>query len=143
MKTKSCLILLLCIAMLTGCTTTAPRSFTQTRSPSWSTIELRDSLSYDKAWGVVFDILVKTFGIDQAIKEDGYIRTGWLHTWSGKYTTGYRVRVTVKFSQDKSKLQIRSDAHFLSGKNWVSGTDTRLVSTLKTDIMGTVGRTTR
>jgi hypothetical protein len=143
MSSCSILLLCVCITISTGCTTTAPRSFTQTRSPSWSAIELRESLSYDKAWGIVFDILVRTFGIDLAIKEDGYIRTGWLHTWSGKYTTNYRVRVTVKFSQDKSKLQIRSDANFLSGNNWVAGTDTRLVSTLKTDVMGTVGRTTR
>jgi hypothetical protein len=40
-------------------------------------------------------------------------------------------------------LQVRSEAWALDGRTWLIGTDSRLMSTLKTDLMGTVGRTTR
>jgi hypothetical protein len=77
------------------------------------------------------------------MKDDGYIQTGWLHTWSGMYQEDYRVRVTVKFAADRKTLRVRSEAWMLNGRNWLIGTDARLMSTLKTDLMGTIGRTTR
>ena len=120
-----------------------PASFSRTQSQSWSSIEVRDGVEYERAWNTVFEILSKDFEIDAAMREEGYIRTGWLHTWSGLYQSNYRVRVTIKFSPDRAKLQFLSEAQALVGRNWILGTDSRLVSTLKTDLMGTMGRTTR
>ena len=134
---------LVSLVALAGCTTTAPRSFSRTQTPSWSTIEIRKGLGYDRAWDTVLDIVVKDFALDVAMREEGYIRTEWLYTWSGAYLSNYRVRVSLKFSPDRTTLQVRPEAQFLAGNNWSVGTDTRLVSTIKTDLMGTVGRTTR
>ena len=129
--------------VMLGCAASAPKSFSYSQSPGWSTIELRRGLGYDRAWDTVLEILVKNFEIDQAIRREGYLRTGWLYTWSGEYRSHYRVRVSVKFAPDRTKLQYLPEAQFLSGKEWRVGTDSRLVSTIKTDLMGTVGRTTR
>lgn len=131
--------------LLAGCASggRAPKSFTKTQGQSWSTIEVRSDTDYNRAWDTVLEILVKSFEIDQAIRDEGYIRTGWLYTWSGEYLAKYRVRITVKFSPDRTRLQFLPEAQFQAGENWILGTDTRLVSTIKTDLMGTVGRTTR
>ncbi len=136
-------LLVASLVAIAGCATTAPRSFSRTQTPSWSTIEIRKGLDYDQAWDTVLDIIIKNFALDIVMREEGYIRTGWLYTWSGAYLSHYRVRVSLKFSPDRKKLQVRPEAQFLAGKNWSVGTDTRLVSTIKTDLMGTIGRTTR
>ncbi len=132
-----------CVLFVSGCATTAPRSFSRTRAPSWATIEVRDTLEYDRAWDTVIELLVTNFDLASVLREDGYVRTDWLYTWSGAYSSHYRVRVAVKFSPDRRELRFRPEAQFLAGKNWRIGTDARLVSTIKTDLMGTVGRTTR
>lgn len=128
---------------LAGCTTTGTRTFTRTQSPSWTAVELRSGLEYERAWNTVFEILMKHFDIEMALREEGYIRTNWYHFWSGNYQANYRVRVTLKFSGDRSKLQFRTQAQSLVGGLWVEGVDARLLSTMKTDLMGTIGRTTR
>lgn len=120
-----------------------PNSFSKTLSPSWSTIEIRSDVDAKRSWDTVFDILAKNFEIDAVFREDGYIRTGWIYTWSGEYLAEYRVRVTVKFSPDRTRLQFLPEAQYLDGSKWIMGTDNRLVSTVQTDLMGTVGRTAR
>ena len=76
-------------------------------------------------------------------QQDGYVRTTWLYTWTGKLDENYRVRVTAKFSPDHSKIEIKSEAEHGGNGKWIQGYDTRLLETIKTDIMGKVGRTTR
>ncbi len=129
-----------------GCTSLlwfAPKSFIKTIEPSWASMEIRADVPYDKAWSSVVDLLVKRFDLEKLEKDDGYIRTGWLYTWTGKMKDNYRVRVTTKFSENKNKVEIKSEAHYGGPGKWVVGSDTRLLSTLKTDIMGSIGRTTR
>jgi len=76
-------------------------------------------------------------------KDDGYVRTAWTYTWSGVYQQNYRVRVTAKFSDDRKSVDIKSEAQALRGSDWLTGVDARQLATLKTDMMGTIGRTTR
>jgi hypothetical protein len=76
-------------------------------------------------------------------KKNGYVRTNWLYTWTGTLNERYRVRVTVKFSPDHEKVEIKSEAEYGGIAGWIIGYDTRLLSTIKSDIMGNVGRTTR
>jgi len=67
-----------------------------------------------------------------------------LYTWSGEYQDNYRVRVTLKFTKDGTRLlQLKSEAQFLSKDKWIIGTDTRLVSTLESDLLGTVSGAVR
>lgn len=138
--TKLAAFLLVCA---TGCTTSAPKTFTRMAEPGWSAIEIREGVSYDDAWCTVFNLLSRTFDVDVAMKEEGYLRTEWLYSWSGKYDAGYTVRITVKFTDDRKRLDVKSEALLGLGASKVLGVDSRLASTMKTDLMGTIGRTTR
>jgi hypothetical protein len=111
---------------------------------SWSTIELRDDLSFDRAWNEVIDVIAKDFEMELISKDGGYARTGWIYTWNtaGRYTVKYRNRVIIKFSVDRKKVEVKTEAQFGGEPNWRSGFDSRLLQTVKQDIMGVVGRTT-
>lgn len=76
-------------------------------------------------------------------KDGGYGRTNWIYTWNtrGQYTSNYRTRVVFKFSADRKKVDIKAEAEFGGDPNWIRGFDTRLLSTIKSDISGVVGRT--
>lgn len=126
-----------------NCASMPPKSFVKTMEPTWASMEIRSDLTYDEAWSSLVDILIKRFDLEMLDKENGYIRTGWLYTWTGEMLENYRVRVTVKFDKDNRKVEVKSEAHYGGPGNWVIGTDNRLLSTLKTDIMGSIGRTTR
>ena len=117
-----------------------PDSFVQTVEPAWESVEVAEGVEYDKAWASVIDLLVKRFDIEVLSKENGYVRTAWLYTWTGEMRKDYRVRATVKFSQDRSKIEIKSEANYHTGKNWIIGSDTTLLETLKADIMGITGQ---
>lgn len=136
-------------AVAAGCQS-APKTFVKTMEPSWATVELREDMQFEDAWNKVVDMLVKRFDLEMLSKNDGYMRTTWLYTWTGALTDYYRVRVTIKFAPDKKKVEVKSEAEYYEMSQWpgqpgqwVQGTDTKLLETLKTDIMGTVGRTTR
>ena len=143
MKTRWCFQMLGLMLVLSGCSTARPTSFSNTTETGWTSIEVRDGVTYDHAWEMVFGLLARDFDMPTALKDVGYVQTGWLHTWSGVYQANYKVRATVKFASDKKSLQVRSEAWLFDGDTWITGTDSRLMSTLKTDLMGTVGRTTR
>jgi hypothetical protein len=127
--------------LVAGCM--APRTFVKTMEPSWASIEIRTDVPYDQAWEAVVDTLVKRFDIEIISRQDGYIRTTWLYTWTGRVMENYRVRVTAKFSPDHTKVEVKSEAEYGGQGLWVMGYDTRLLETIKTDVMGTIGRTTR
>lgn len=138
--------LLLAALLLGAC---APTTFVRTMEPNWNTIEIRKGLSGDDAWDAVVDLAARRFDIEVLSKEDGYLRTGWSYSWTGKLNNYYKVRTVVKFSPNKDKVEIKSEAHYFSqgvlgiGQGWQMGTDERLTSTMRTDVMGKVGRTTR
>lgn len=133
---KLCIVLGVSLLLL-SCA--APKTFVKTMDPTWASIEFRTDVTYDKAWTTIMDILVRRFDIEVAQKENGYIRTAWLYTWLGSYDEYYRVRVTVKISKEKNSVDVKSEAFY---KDYV-GYDTQLLQTLKTDVMGAIGRITR
>jgi len=114
-----------------------PDSFVQIVEPGWESVEIAEGVEYDKAWASIVDLLVKKFDIEVLSKENGYVRTAWLYTWTGEMRKDYRVRATIKFSQDRSKIEIKSEANYHTGKDWIIGSDTALLETLKADIMET------
>lgn len=144
MKTQPAILpAILLAAALGGCASPWPTSFQPETVPGWATIEIRDGVGYERAWNTVFEILAREFDFATVLRDEGYIQTDWLHTWSGVYQQDYKVRVTVKFAGDRKSLQVRSEAWVLEDAVWRTGVDSRLTGTLKTDLMGTVGRTTR
>jgi len=121
-------------------------SFVKSSESEWSTIQLRDDLTFEKAWGEVLDVIAKRFEMEMISKEGGYGRTSWIYDWTrpGTPRKDYRVRVIFKFSADHSKVDIKTDAQKLAkGGVWISGYDTKLMESVKTDIMGIVGRTAK
>jgi hypothetical protein len=132
--------ILICICILLGGFSVAlagpPRSFQRLDKPQWNAMELRDGLAFDHAWNAVFDVLINDFDIVVVSKENGYIRTDWLYSYGGAYQFGYRVRVTVRFSPDQKTVRVKTEAQAMDGNNWIIGIDSRLISTLKTDLMG-------
>jgi len=132
------------VMLMSAC---APSTFVRTMDPSWNTITVRQGLSGDQAWDSVVDITAKRFDIEVISKENGYLRTGWSHSWTGTLSDSYKVRTIIKFNSDKTKLEVKSEAQYLSRggfrPGWKMGTDERLTATMRTDIMGKVGRVTR
>lgn len=140
-------LLLVCVlfALNSGCGASRPNSFVQVMEPGWTSIELRESLNYEQAWQEVVDVLAKRFELEMISKDGGYVRTSWVHSWwkQGELTENYRVRAIVKFAANQEQVDVKTEANYLQDKSWVTGTDTRLLQTVKTDIMGVIGRTTR
>jgi len=142
---KRCVLIVgLFTLFFVGCSHT-PRSFVRVMEPTWATIELREDLGFEEAWKRAVDVLAKNFELEMISKDGGYIRTSWIYSWwkQGEITENYRVRAIVKFSPDQKQLDIKTEANYLKKGVWIVGTDTRLLQTIKTDIMGVVGRTTR
>ena len=134
------------ILFLQSCGASKPGSFVQytaTDPGTWTAIQIRDDLSYDKAFGEVLDIVARQFEMDMISKDGGYGRTNWTYTWNlkGEYVKKYRARFIFKFSADKTRIEIKSEAEWGGEPDWKKGWDTRLLSTMKQDIMGAVGRT--
>jgi allantoicase len=139
---KKIFSLLAITILITSC---APTNFIETSDVNWSTVQIRDDLEFDKAWNQVIDVLAKKFEMAMISKDGAYARTGWIYTWNtkGKYTNDYRNRVIIKFSPDRKQVEIKTEAQYGSEGKWKNGYDSRLLKTIKQDIMGVVGRTTR
>lgn len=129
---------LLVLFILSACVT--PSTFVKSTEPTWAKVEVRSDLPYDQAWSAVVDVLVKRFDLEVLSKENGYIRSAWRYTWTGKVVENYRVRVTAKFSPDQTLCELKSEAEYGGPGKWVMGYDTELLATLKTEVMGSIGR---
>lgn len=122
----------------------APSSFVRAvDGGTWSSIMIREDVTYDQAFNEVMDVVAKRFEMDMISKDGGYGRTNWIYTWNdnGAYTSKYRTRVIFKFSNDRKKVDIKTEAEYGGEPKWIKGYDTRLLSTIKQDISGAIGRT--
>ena len=139
------LILIVMCLSFSGCLHAGkPNSFSSGVPSGWLSVDIREDISYDNAWEDVFALLSRNFAMDVWGKEEGYIETAWMHSWTGEYQMNYRVKITIKFNKDRKALQFKPQAHYMIGPNqWIEGRDSRLVSTFKSDLMGILSRTTR
>jgi hypothetical protein len=126
---------------LAGCT---PATFVQTGEASaWSKVDI-EGITYDEAWNRCVDVVARKFDLDAPLsKESGYLRTCWMYNWTGGFTPDYRVRVSLKFAPDRKSVDVKTEAEYGGAAGWIPGSDTRLLETVKADIMGVVARTTR
>ncbi len=139
-----CLVVGFGILLLAGCSREwVPTSFSVVEAGGWSTIEIREGVDCEHAWNMLLDILIKEFDVEYALREDGYLRSSWLYTWQGVYDETYRVRMTFRLAKDCTRLYVKPEAQFMRDGVWTLGTDNRLISTFKSDLMGTLGRTSR
>ena len=107
----------------------------------WTEVLIASHIKYDLAWDDVSAIIIRRFEPEMINKETGYIRTKWKYNWNsdGKETKNYRVRVTIKMSEQRKKVQINAEAQSLHKKTWMTGYDTELLSVMKQDITGVIG----
>ena len=145
---KASVLLIAIIAVFgffTSCGSFQPSTFVKaTDGGSWSSILIREDMTYDQAFNEVIDVVARRFEMDMISKDGGYGRTNWNYTWNdrGTYSQKYRTRVIFKFSNDRKKVDIKTEAEFSSSDGvWIRGFDTRLLSTIKQDISGAVSRT--
>ena len=135
-------MLVLCIFMI-GCAA-PPKSFLQVNEPGRMSVEIREDLTYDEAWDKMIVILAKSYDLEFASRDIGYIRTAWCHTSEMVYLADYRVRISLLFERKTHMLSVRSEAQFRKDEDeWAIGVDNRVISTLKTDILGTISRVTK
>ena len=118
-----------------------PIGFIQTNEVGWSTIQLREDLKFDKAFDEILDVIAKRFEMDVISKEGAYARSQWSYRWGSMEGTSYRTRAIFKFSPDRTKVDVKTEAEWSVGNKWLIGYDTRLLETIKQDIMGVAGRT--
>ena len=108
-----------------------------------TTVQVADRISYNLAFDEVVTVLMRQFEIEMISKEAGYIRTTWKTTWVAKAgqkpQKDYRVRVTVRISEERKRVDIHAEAEKLKGNFWIGGYDTRLLEIIRRDIAGLVG----
>lgn len=108
-----------------------------------TTVQIADKISYNLAFDEVITILTRKFELEMISKEAGYIKTKWVTTWVGKWGAkpqkDYRVRITVRISEERKRIDIHAEAEKLKGNYWIGGYDTRLLEDIRKDISGVVG----
>jgi len=136
------LIFLLCISMIFLSACGSSSSFVKGEGGR-STVQIADRISYNLAFDEVITILTKKFELEMISKEAGYLKTKWVTTWTGKWgekpQKSYRVRITVRMSEERKRIDIHAEAEKRKGNWWETGHDTRLLEEIRKDISGVVG----
>lgn len=145
MMRKSLFVFVACLtfSIIIGCGEKRPRTFNPVSDPSWSTFEIRENITYEQAWQTINDILINHYQLDFINKGIGYVRTRWRYGYNEDYEGKYRSMVEIKFSPRHNKLRLRTTSHYKKDDYWIEGTDSKLISSLKSDILGRMGRTSR
>ena len=137
------IFILSALILLFGCASQKPQSFNPVSDPKWAFFDIREDIDYDEAWQTINSILVKHYSLDLINKEIGYVRTSWRYGYNEEYQGKYRSMVEIKFVPDHTQLKMRTISHYKKETYWVQGTDSKLISSLKSDVLGRLGRTSR
>ena len=109
----------------------------------WVSVLINKNIKYELAFDDVLSIVTRNFEIDMISPEAGYMRTKWNTTYikmsNGAIRKDYRVRVTIKMSKERMKIDVNAEAERLVGEYWRKGYDTSLLETMRLDISGVVG----
>jgi hypothetical protein len=136
---------------LCSCSPKPPKPFIaieDSTGAQWKSIELRPGITYEQAWQILIDTLTNKWDIETMDKESGYIRTTWVFTTGKDKPTGmpftYGRRITLKFSEDRKILRIKTEA-FYQVTNFPTsyGMDGNFDSDAFTQISGKLGRGSR
>ena len=141
---------------LAGCVTNVPpATYYETVDPGWKVIPIRENLGFETAWQMLVDRIRKSYDIEIMDKDSGYLRTGWIYTSTGSARQDYKTRITIKFAQNKEKLELKIDAAFhkikrgaVSGDvkqdyGWLPGSDSQLADDVYGDLSALLGRVRR
>jgi hypothetical protein len=137
------LIILFAILSISLSSCNSYKSFVKTFNIDWTSIQLRENMNFENAWGQVLDIVATKFEMEMISKEGTYARSAWNYTIAsnGKYKKTYRTRVIFKFSPDKKVLKLKVEAQAGGEGKWINGYDANILKNIKSDVSGVVGRT--
>ncbi|MDD8018178.1 MAG: hypothetical protein PHP42_07380 [Bacteroidota bacterium] len=126
---------------LAGCGLGAPESFMQMNRQYWEVMNIKPSIAYDDAWQRVIYIITKKFELDMISKEDGYVRSSYGPSYFSEdlLNDKYQIRIVVKFTPDKKKLEFKIESRMWDGKIWHNGSDVRVASNMRKDFQNSLG----
>jgi hypothetical protein len=155
MKKISPILLIIGMIVVVGCSVPPPpETYVETAEPAWKVISLRANLDYDKAWQLLVDHMKKEYDIETLDKGSGHLRSDWiLGTADSPDIDGadYKVRITIKFSDDRKKLRLKTDAQYhelykgnytgtvYDDYGWSSGSDTKVLDDVYKDLSDLLG----
>ncbi len=120
----------LLLILLPGCQPAA----TVSPDAGWITYEVRDGVSYDEAWMIVVDaILARDYQFEILAKDDGYVKTEFLHETVESMGVEVRTRISVKFSYGRKTVRMKVDEDYVQGQKQ-PGVDIPRVRDLKVEL---------
>ncbi len=138
------LILIVIMILLAGCSGKTPPTFTSASSPVWLVYEVREDLDDEEIWQTINEIILdNNYQIEFIDREIGYVRTGWRYSFDQDYRGNYRSMVEAKLSSSEDQLKVKIMSQYRKDNYWTSGTDSKLVDSIKADIMGHITRISR
>jgi hypothetical protein len=110
----------------------------------WASVPISEKVDYNVLYDDVVSLVSRKYEIEMLSKESGYIRTKWNNRYVSEagqmqIMDAYRTRVSIKLSPQKSKIEVNSEAEKLISGNWAVGCDTRVLETMKKDLLGLSG----
>ena len=157
MKKISPILIIIGMIVVAGCSVPPPpETYVQTAEPEWKVVSLKANLAYDKAWQLLVDHMKKAYDIETLDKGSGHLRTGWILCGPTSDRddidrADYKVRITIKFSDDRKQLRLKTDAQYhelykgnytgsvYDDYGWSSGSDTKVLDDVYKDISDLLG----
>ena len=82
----------------------------------WMTYEVRDGLGFNEAWMVVVDaLLTRGYQFETLSKDDGYMKTEYLHETVESQGVEVRTRVSIKFTYGRRTVRMKVDEDYVVG----------------------------
>ncbi len=123
------LLVLLSLPVLFGC-----QPIVSEEDNNWITYEVRQSLEYNDAWMVVVDgLLTRGYQFETLAKDDGYMKTEWLHETVESQGVEVRTRISVKFTYGRKTVRVKIDEDYIIGYK-EPGIDIPRVADLKVEL---------
>jgi hypothetical protein len=125
------------VLIFCGCGTGAPDSFMRMTKQYWEVVDIKPDIKFDDAWERVVYIITKKFELEMISKEDGYVRSAYGASYftEDMHNDKYQIRIVVKFTPDKRKLEFKIESRIWDGKIWQNGSDVRVAANMKRDFM--------
>ncbi len=123
------LLILLGLPVLFGC-----QPIVSEDENNWITYEVRQNLEYNDAWMVVVDgLLTRGYQFETLAKDDGYMKTEWLHETVESQGVEVRTRISVKFTYGRKTVRVKIDEDYIIGYK-EPGIDIPRVADLKVEL---------
>jgi hypothetical protein len=129
------------LVLIGGCGSGAPDSFMQMNRQYWEVMNLRPDVSYEEAWQRVIYIITKKFELEMISKDDGYVRSAYGPSYFSNdlLNDKYQIRIVVKFTPDKKRMEFKIESRVWDGKIWKNGSDVRVAANMRRDFRNSIG----